>query len=67
MGRVEGVLAVPQCPFKHHPPLWFGFFGDLAGLGQLEEVLAGLLHSTSKATAVSLLTDAGPGEAVGYF
>lgn len=58
-----------QCPFIHHPLLRFEYFGDLTGLGLLEEVLAVRsweLPSTSIATFLSLLTDAGPVEAVGY-
>lgn len=53
-------------PFKHYAALWFRVFGDLAGLSLLEEVLASLLHSTSKAKLVGLLTEAGSGEAGGF-
>lgn len=50
-------------PFQTSSPTWVRSFGDLAGLGLLEEVLALWLRSTSKVKLVSPLTDAGPGEA----
>lgn len=63
-----GGFSFLQSPFKHHPLLRFEYFGDLTGLGLLEEAISSWeLHSGSKAKFVSLLTDAGSVEAVGYF